>query len=100
MIRNRLSAPRIASGVPGGLVSVLLLTYGVGVVALFASGKVALLQAGLLLGVPVMLALAVLRPEWTILVLVVVPPSVIDRVRPIQLVAIMLTALFGFLLQG
>lgn len=100
MIRKRFSAPRFAEAVPAGLVSVLAASYAVGIVALFASGKVVVSQAGLLLGVPVVLALAVLRPEWTILVLVVIPPSVITPIPPMQLVAILLATLFGFLLQG
>ena len=47
-----------------------------------------------------MLAVAVLRPEWTVLLVVVIPPSVISPVPPMQLVAIMLAALFGFFLRG
>jgi hypothetical protein len=100
VIRNRFSAPRFAAGVPANLLSALAASYAVGVVALFASGRLILSQAALLLGVPVVLALAVLRPEWTILVLVAVPPSLISPVPPMQLVAIMLVTLFGFLLQG
>jgi O-antigen ligase len=97
--RSRFSAQRVAEGMPAGVVSVLAVSYSAGVVVLFAWGKLPLFQAGLLLGVPVLLATAVLRPEWTILVLVGLPPSVIS-VPPLQLVAVMLTALFGFLLQG
>ena len=100
MMGKRFAASRFAEAVPAGLVSVLATFYVVGVVALFASGKVVLSQAGLLLGLPVVLALAVLRPEWTILILVAIPPSVISPIPPMQLVAIMLATLFGFLLQG
>src|SRR3990172_9082332 len=100
VMRNRFSAPRIAVGVPAGLVSVLLVSYGLGVVALFASGRMVLSEAGLLLAMPVVLALAVLRPEWTILVLVAIPPSVISQIPPRQMVVILLAALFGFLLEG
>ena len=100
VIRKRFSAPRFAQAIPIGLVSVLATSYAVAIVALFASGKVAASQAGLLLGLPVMLALTVLRPEWTILVLVVIPPPVTSSIPSMQLVAILLATLFGFLLQG
>ena len=72
----------------------------IGVVALFASGRMSLSQAELLLGVPVVLAVAVLRPEWVILGLVAIPPSVTFSIPPMQMIAITLVALFGFLLQG
>jgi len=100
MMRGRLSGLRFSQGIPAGLISAVAATYGVGVVALFASGRAALLQAALLLGVPVVLALGVLRPEWTILLIVALPPSVISPIPPLQLVAVMLVTLFGFLLQG
>lgn len=83
-----------------GLISALVILYGVGVVVLFASGRASLLQANLLLSLPIVLALAVVRPEWTILLLVVLPPSLISPIPPLQLVAFMLATLFGFLLQG
>lgn len=98
-IRDHLFARRFATGVPVGVVSVLLVTYGVGVVALFASGRVAIFQAGLFLGAPLVVAVALLRPEWMILLLVALPPS-LSSVPPMQMVAIMLVTLFGFLLQG
>jgi O-antigen ligase len=85
-------------GMPAGLVSVLVAAYGIAVVALFAAGRVALTEAGVMLAVPVVLAVAGLRPEWTILILVALPPSM--ALPPLQMIAITLTALFGFLLQG
>ncbi len=100
MIRERFFDPRSSERVPAGLMSVLTAFYAVGVVALFASGRVVLSQAVLLLGAPVMLALAVLRPEWTILILVALPPSLTNPIPAMQLVAILLATLFGFLLQG
>ncbi len=99
MIRNHFSPPRFAEGVLVGLLPTLAAAYGLGVVALFASGRVALLQAAVLLGVPVVLALGMLRPEWTILLIVALPPSVISPIPVLLLVVIMLVALFGFLLQ-
>jgi O-antigen ligase len=54
----------------------------------------------LLLGTPVVLAMAMLRPEWMILVLVAIPPSAVFPIPPMQMAAIMLATLFGFLLQG
>jgi O-antigen ligase len=59
-----------------------------------------LLDAGLLLAVPVVLPLVVLRPEWTVLVIVAVPPSIVSPIPALRLVAILLAALLGFLLEG
>ena len=74
--------------------------YGVGVVALFTSGRVDLLRACLLLGGPVVFALALLRPEWTILALVATPPQLLSPRPPRLLVAVALLTVFGFLLRG
>jgi O-antigen ligase len=82
------------------LVEALATTYGVGVVALFVSGRIDVLQAGILLGGPVVLALALLRPEWTILVMVALPSSVTSPIPTRVLIVFMATALFGFVLQG
>jgi hypothetical protein len=87
-------------GVPVGLVSILLLVYGVGVVALFASGRVDLVRAITLVVVPVAAAVAVVRPEWILLLVVLLPPSVMGQVPPTQMTALLLVTLFGFLLQG
>jgi len=87
-------------GVPVGLVSVLVPVYGLGVVALFTSGRVDLGQAITLLVGPVAAALAVLRPEWILLVVVLLPPSLMGAVPPTQMIAIVLITLFGFLLHG
>jgi hypothetical protein len=87
-------------GVPVGLVSILLLMYGVGVVALFASGRVDLVRAITLVVVPVAAAVAVVRPEWILLLVVLLPPSVMGQVPPTQMTALLLVTLFGFLLQG
>ena len=100
MIREHFTGPRAAARVPAGLVPALAALYLVGIVALFASGRVNLMVAGSLLAGPVVLALAVLRPEWIILVLIAIPPSLISRVPPLQLIMVMLVTLFGFLLQG
>jgi O-antigen ligase len=81
-------------------VEALAATYGIGVVALFVSGRVDVLQAGVLLGGPVVLALALLRPEWTILVLVALPASVTSPIPIRVLIVFMVAALFGFVLQG
>jgi O-antigen ligase len=87
-------------GIPVGLVSILLLVYGVGVVALFTTGRVELVRAITLLVLPVAAALAVVRPEWIILVVVLLPTSVMGQVPPTQMTAVLLFTLFGFLLQG
>ena len=70
------------------------------VVALFASGRLFFDRAAILLVIPAVLALALLRPEWTILLLVVLPPFVISSFPPMQLVALIATIVFGSLLQG
>jgi O-antigen ligase len=90
----------LTQGIQVTLVESLTAIYGVGVVALFASGRVDLLLAGILLGGPVVLALALLRPAWTILVLVALPPSVTSAVPTRLLIVFMAAALFGFVLQG
>jgi hypothetical protein len=93
-------AQRHHVGVPVGLVSILLPVYGVGVVALFATGRVGLDPAITLLVGPVAAALAVVRPEWILLLVVLLPPSVMGQVSPTQMTAVLLVTLFGFLLQG
>ena len=80
--------------------SVLLAIYVAGVVALFASARLDLLQAGELLVVPAVGGTAVLRPEWVILILLAVPPAVLSPLPPRHATLIMVAALFGFLLQG
>jgi O-antigen ligase len=87
-------------GIPVGLVSILLLAYGLGVVALFTTGRVGLSGAITLLVVPVTAALAVVRPEWVLLVVVLLPLSVMGEVPPTQMTVLLLFTLFGFLLQG
>jgi hypothetical protein len=87
-------------GVPVGLVSILLLVYGLGVVALFSTGRVGLVLAITFLAVPVAALLAVVRPEWILLLVVLIPPSLMDLIPPLQMIAVLLVALFGFLLQG
>lgn len=47
-----------------------------------------------------LLATAVLRPEWMILVVVALPPSVLTPIPTLLLIVIMVATLFGFLLQG
>jgi O-Antigen ligase len=97
---TRIFGQRFVQGIPAGLVSGLAVCYALGVVVLFASGRLTLLKACLLLSGPIVLALATLRPEWMILVIAALPPSVISPIPPLQLVAVMLVTLFGFLLQG
>jgi O-antigen ligase len=99
-MQTRLSAARSGAKVPARLVPVLAGSYALGIVALLASGRVVLSQAVLFLGAPVMLAIAVLRPEWTILILVALPPSLTTPIPAMQLVAILLATLLGFLVQG
>jgi O-antigen ligase len=99
-LRERAALPRVTQGIQVTLVEALAATYGIGVVALFVSGRVDVLQAGVLLGGPVVLALALLRPEWTILVLVALPPSVTSPIPTRVLIVFMMAALFGFVLQG
>jgi hypothetical protein len=84
----------------GILAPVLLAIYVAGVVALFASGRLDLVRAGEILAVPVVGVAAVLRPEWVILILLAVPPAVLYPIPPRHATLIMVTALFGFLLQG
>jgi hypothetical protein len=74
--------------------------YTVGLVGLFASGRLTSPQAGALLALPIVLGIALLRPEWVALVVVGVPPVLVSSIPPRQVTAIMLVALFGFLIQG
>jgi O-antigen ligase len=99
-LRERAARFGVTQGIQVTLVEALAATYGIGVVALFVSGRVDLLQAGLLLGGPVVLALALLRPEWTILVMIALPPSVTSPIPTRVLIVFMVAALFGFVLQG
>jgi O-antigen ligase len=99
-MRGRLASLRVPQEIPATLMEALAATYGLGVVALFTSGRVELLRAGLLLGGPVVLALALLRPEWTILIMVALPPSVSYAMPKVMLISILGAALFGFLLNG
>jgi O-antigen ligase len=99
-LRERAARVRGTQGIQATLLEALVVTYGLGVVALFVSGRVDVLQAGLLLGGPIVLALALLRPEWTILVVVALPPSVTSPIPTRVLIVFMVAALFGFVLQG
>jgi O-antigen ligase len=99
-LRERAARVGVEQGFQVALVEALAATYGVGVVALFVSGRVDILQAGVLLGGPVVFALALLRPEWTILIMVALPPSVSYAMPKLVLIAIQVAALFGFLLHG
>jgi O-antigen ligase len=98
--RERAARVGVTQGLQATLVEALAATYGVAVVALFTSGRVGVLQAGVLLGGPVVFALALLRPEWTILIMVALPPSVSYRMPKLILIATLVAALFGFLLRG
>lgn len=99
MIRAPVS-PRIHRVVPLVLASISVIVYTLGVVALFASGRFVIVQATILLAVPAVLTVALLRPEWTILVLVALPPFVISAMPPMQLVAFAAVTVFGSLLHG
>jgi O-antigen ligase len=99
-LRERAARVGVTQGIQATLVEALATTYGVGVVALFVSGRVDALQAGILLGGPVVLALALLRPEWTILVMVALPSSITSPIPTRVLIVFMAAALFGFVLQG
>ena len=99
-LRERAARVGVTQGLQVALVEALAVTYGVGVVALFVSGRVNVLQAGVLLGGPVVFGLALLRPEWTILIIVALPPSVSYRMPKLVLIAILVAAVFGFLLRG
>jgi O-antigen ligase len=98
-LRERAARVGGTQGIQVTLVEALAAIYGVGVVALFVSGRVDVLQGAILLGGPVVLALAVLRPEWTILVMVALPPSVTSPIPTRVLIVFMVAALFGFVLQ-
>jgi O-antigen ligase len=98
-LRERAARVGVTQGIQATLVEALATTYGVGVVALFVSGRVDALQAGILLGGPVMLALALLRPEWTILIMVALPTSITSHIPTRVLIVFMVAALFGFVLQ-
>jgi O-antigen ligase len=99
-LRERAARVGVTQGMQATLVEALATTYGVGVVALFVSGRVDALQAGILLGGPVVLALALLRPEWTVLVMVALPASIASSIPSTVLIVFMVAALFGFVLQG
>lgn len=83
----------------GVLVSTLLAIYVTGVVILFASARLDVVQAGELLVAPAVAGIALLRPEWVILILLAVPHDVLSSVLPRHVTLILLVALFGFLLQ-
>jgi hypothetical protein len=98
MMKGRLSAPGFTIGMPVGLVSVLVVVYGVGTVGLLASGTLGLPDAMLMLALPTALALALLRPEWTVLLVLLLPPASFVPVRALNL--LLAVTIFGFLLQG
>jgi O-antigen ligase len=99
-LRERATRVGVTQGLQVALLEALAATYGVGVVALFVSGRVDVVQAGVLLGGPVVFALALLRPEWTILALVAAPPQLLSSIPPRLLIAIALLTVFGFFLRG
>lgn len=98
MIRS--PASRLPHTTPLILAAVAVTAYTIGVVALFASGRLLFVQAAIVLVIPAVLTFALLRPEWTILVLVALPPFVISVIPPMQLVALVAATVFGSLLQG
>ena len=99
-IRERTGGVHGSQELPIWLIEALAVLYGVAVVVLFTWGRVDLLRAGILLGGPFVFAVALLRPEWTILMLVALPPSVSYPMPKLVLIAILVAALFGFVLQG
>jgi O-antigen ligase len=98
MIRS--PASRLQQTTPLILAAIAVTVYTMGVVALFASGRLFIERAAILLVIPAVLSLALLRPEWTILMLVALPPFVISAIPPMQLVALLGAIVFGSLLQG
>jgi O-antigen ligase len=94
------ASQRLQQTIPLILAAVAVSLYTIGVVALFASGRLSVVQGGILLAIPAVTAIALLRPEWTILVLLLLPPFVISAIPPMQLVAIVAATVFGSLLQG
>jgi O-antigen ligase len=100
LVRERTAGVRASLELQTRLIEALAALYGVGVVALFTSGRVDLVRACLLLGGPVVFALVLIRPEWMILALVAVPPQLLSKLSPRQLVAVALLTVFGFFLKG
>jgi len=86
--------------VPPALASIGLALYGVGVVALLSTGRIDLRIAITFAAAPVVLAVAILRPEWILLGVVLIPPSVMTQVPAMQMVVVLGIVLFGFLLNG
>jgi len=78
--------------------SISLILYGIGVAGLQAAGGLRVSDAILLLALPVVVALALLRPEWTVLLVVLLPPVTFVPAR--ALTVLLVVTLFGFLLQG
>jgi O-antigen ligase len=99
MIRSPASQ-QLHRTIPLILAAIAVTAYIIGVVALFASGRFFIVQAGVLLAIPAVMAVALLRPEWTLLLLLVVPPFVISVIPPMQLVAVLAATIFGCFLQG
>ena len=97
-MRGRLSTPGFPTGMPVSLVSLLVVVYGIGIVGLLASGRLLLPDACLMLVLPAVLGVALLRPEWIVLIVVLMPPPSFAPVRAMML--LLVVALFGFLLQG
>ena len=97
-MKGRLSAPGFPTGMPVGLVSVLVVVYGIGIVGLLASGRLSLPDACVMLALPALLGVALVRPEWVVLLVVLLPPASFAPVRAMTL--LMVVALFGFVLQG
>lgn len=100
MIGHRYSGRSFIRAPAELLVPILLVAYGAGVIALLASGRLIVSQAGALLAAPILLCAAALRPEWVILVVLALPGSGISPVPPRQMTLLMVASLFGFLLQG
>jgi O-Antigen ligase len=100
LVPHRFASRRRATSLPLGLLFVLLVMYGVGIAALFSSGRVDLRTAITLLAAPAVVAASIVRPEWILLFVVLLPPSLMGQVPPMQMVAVLVVALFGFLLQG
>jgi O-antigen ligase len=91
---------RFLARLPVAVTTALGMSYGLGVVALFSSGELALTQASLLLGIPVVVGIGILRPEWSILLVVALPPSFVSSIPPLLWVLLMVAPLFGLVLQG
>ena len=74
--------------------------YGLGLVALLSTGRIDIRTAVILAVAPVALSTAILRPEWLLVLVVLVPPALMALIPPTYMIAVMTVTLFGFFLYG